>query len=1224
MNRYCTGVLRTLSAFLLCVLPAFEGALCLDVAAAESAGADTPQPVARWDFETPLSVPLVGRGQVQESSLIAPEFPDFQEQHQSLHLGLGSYLRIADHPDGRFDFASGDEITLEAWVRLDGFGQNAYLIGKGRTGNPGTTANNQSWALRLRSKGGSACVNFLFRSRPSADSPDSEGQWHRWTSNQGFTPGSGWHHVAVTYRFGDSDPNNIRGYLDGKQVAGRWDMDGATSRPPVKDDDEVWIGSTMKGDKSNSLHGDIDGIAIYRKVLPPETFKARYRYNPQPRVVTEVPEGKVAVQMYGPIASTGTIPTRVGKLLTTWIQDDLAFVQLPHRYDEWGIRQDWGRPLLVQATTDVAVPPGKHRILVRARGLSRLWIDDELVLTTRAQPNRAGAHHVVDPLPEVLFPGMRPHAMSEQEKVIEHTFEGQPSRFVLESIVGGPSYRPEFGENCVAIELEGTSMFTILAPQPVHPLTDEGWEAVVEKTAQQIGQQDLQNRRKASEASKAYWDKRHRFAVQNRMSDTPAEQGIDGLLAARLSSELQRAAGSETASDDQNLFAEQIEPILAQHCYRCHGEKEQGGLSLRSREKMLAGGESEIPAVVPGKPEESQLFELVSAAADDYRMPPQGDGLTEKQVAAVRTWIEQGAVVPAKPITATAEVTPVSSDEVFLRRVYLDTVGVAPSISEATEFLSSTDPDRRQKLIDQLLEDPRVADNWVGYWQDALAENPNLLKPTLNNTGPFRWWIHEALTDNKPLDRFATELIMMRGSTWDGGTAGFAVASQNDAPMAAKAYVLGTAFMGVQMKCARCHDAPYHQWKQGDLFQMAAMLERKPIKLPASSTVPPAFFAAQERESLIKATLKPGEAVQPEWPFADIIPDVPGELLENPDDSRERLAAQLTLSRRFAQIMVNRVWGRLMGLALVEPVDDWEGNPPSDPALLEYLADELIQSGYDFRHLCRTIMNSEAYQRTAIDREEGIEPESRFYAGPYRRRMTAEQVVDTAFHAVGMPLGTEELTMDVEGTLPPNTFLNFGYPERAWEFTTLANERDRPSLALPKTQAVADVLKAFGWRNSRPEPIAERELAANLIQPAVLANGTLGTWLTRLSEESGLTTEVLRDQPLETLVDRLFLTMLTRYPTDTEKARFVALLEEGYADRMVPLAEVDPLPEQERFRFVSWSNHLNSEANKIKVEMEERVRQGPPATPFIRAEWRTKFEDAVWSLLNAPEMVMIP
>ncbi|MCP4777313.1 MAG: DUF1553 domain-containing protein [Planctomycetaceae bacterium] len=238
--------------------------------------------------------------------------------------------------------------------------------------------------------------------------------------------------------------------------------------------------------------------------------------------------------------------------------------------------------------------------------------------------------------------------------------------------------------------------------------------------------------------------------------------------------------------------------------------------------------------------------------------------------------------------------------------------------------------------------------------------------------------------------------------------------------------------------------------------------------------------------------------------------------------------------------------------------------------------------------------------------------------------MTAEQIVDSALHVVGQNMNTEPLTMDIEGALAADKFLNFGRPTRAWELTTLANERDRPSLALPRVQAVADVLKAFGWRNSRPEPETTRETAPNLIQPGVLANGTFGNSLTRLSDESDLTTMALQQQPIEKLVDDLFLRLLTRPPTLTERALHIKMLSPGFQQRMVPEAEIGPAPQVKRFRYVSWSNHLNTEANKIKIEQERVARIGAPPTRFLRDHWRQRVEDTVWALVNSPEMVIVP
>ncbi|MEY5012277.1 MAG: hypothetical protein RLZZ253_3416 [Verrucomicrobiota bacterium] len=143
----------------------------------------------------------------------------------------------------------------------------------------------------------------------------------------------------------------------------------------------------------------------------------------------------------------------------------------------------------------------------------------------------------------------------------------------------------------------------------------------------------------------------------------------------------------------------------------------------------------------------------------------------------------------------------------------------------------------------------------MGYWQDVLAENPNILNPTLNNTGPFRWWIHESLVDRKPADLMVTELLRMKGSERFGGPAGFGVASQNDVPMAAKGTVVAAAFLGVEMKCARCHDAPAHASKQEHLFQLAALLANKPLTVPKTSSVP--------MDRLHTGSRKPPEAANP-------------------------------------------------------------------------------------------------------------------------------------------------------------------------------------------------------------------------------------------------------------------------------------------------------------------------------------------------------------------------
>lgn len=1168
-------------------------------------------------FDSELPGERVGSVSVSAGSLITPRYPDFPESNNVLKLDSPSYLRIKDSAERSFDFDNGDAVTFEAWIRLDKVGENIAIISKGRTGTGGYKAINQNWAFRLRKNSGLACPNFLFRSR---DAEGHKGDWHRWTANDGFGSGPRWHHVALTYKFGD--PKSIRAFVDGKEVKGKWDMGGATEHPPVVDDDDVLIGSTMNGNPGNSFDGSMDNLAVYRDILPAEELMARYRRTPVEVKPPEVTPGRVTVELFGPIDSFKAFPEETDPAVLQWEQSTLAFNRMPNRYDEWGVRDDWGATMLVRAWTDIELPAGDHKLLLRSRGMSQLRIDDKVLTTTPVQKNRSGAHHVVDPLPAVPVEGMRPAAMNDSEKLITFHSDGGKHRIRWDMIVGGPSYRLEFGEATLAMQSDD-GMFHMISHEKTYPLTDDGWKAFVADHIQSVTAFDRRRRVAANANLADYWAARHEHA-RDTLRNSTDPGSLDDVIRQRLEevnaeAKAKQASAASSTKDDP-YFAEHIQPIFDAHCVRCHGEKEQGGLLIGSRERLLAGGESGQAAIVPGKPHESYLFDLVSADADDYRMPPKGDGLSQDEIAKVRQWIAQGAAMPSRAPEIVQQPA-VVDDDTFLRRVFIDTVGVPPTIREVDQFYSDAAEVRRSNVIDRLLKDDRWADNWVGYWQDVLAENPNLLKPTLNNTGPFRFWIHEALTDNKAVDRFATELILMRGSKWDGGSAGFEVASQNDVPMAAKANVLSAAFLGVNLKCARCHDAPYHQWKQQDLFEMAAMLGRKTLKLPSSSTVPAAFFEKQERKSLIEVSLKPNSPVDAHFPFAELSGVVHESLLVKPGDTREQLALRITGSRRFAEVVANRIWKQLMGAGIVDPVDDWEGNPPSDARLLSHLADVLINVDYDLRELSRHIFESKVYQRHAGDLPARHD---RHFAGPYRRRMTAEQIVDSAFHVVGQQMQTEMLTLDVEGTLPASRFLNFWFPKRSWEFSTLANERDRPSLALPKAQAIIDVLKAFGWRNSRPEPLTERDHAPNLIQPGVLANGSLGLWLTRLTDDSELTTTALTAKSPAEFVDALFLRFLTRKPTSAERQEYLALLSQGFEQRKVPSGELPEPAASERHRYVSWSNHLNSEANVIKVQMQDELRRGPAPTRFLTTEWRERAEDAVWSLLNSPEMILVP
>ena len=747
-----------------------------------------------------------------------------------------------------------------------------------------------------------------------------------------------------------------------------------------------------------------------------------------------------------------------------------------------------------------------------------------------------------------------------------------------------------------------------------------------------VEQINLERRTAAFKEHAPYWAKRREVAQSYLASlepialppaadDLPANNQVDHFLNARIQ---ELSTQIKEHQPGQIHFHQEIFPILEAKCFACHqGQKTKGDLDLSSLASALEGGEFDGPALTAGHPEKSALFARITTDDEDERMPPKGDLVTPEEQALIKQWITEGAHWPELNVDR-IHLTELTDDLTFLRRISLDTIGVPPSLSEIQNFLSHSSPDRRAKEIERLLADPRWADNWMGYWQDILAENPNILNPTLNNTGPFRWWLYESLLDDKPLDLMVTELIRMQGSQKLGGPAGFGLASQNDVPMAAKGLVISSAFLGVEMKCARCHDAPSHKSLQKDLFELAALLSRKPVTVPKTSSVSLESLSKGGRKPLIEVTLKPGSSVAPAWPFKEFINlELGRNLAEHPSDTRDLLAALITApqNERFARVMANRLWQQLMGRGLVEAPEDWEKSAPSHPQLLRWLGHELVRSNYSLKHLARLILNSHAYQRA---NDLSLKKTSPLFTSPAPRRLRAEQIVDSLFHATGKPFRTESMNIDIDGRRPLVSSISLGQPRRAWMLASLSNERDRLSLTLPRVQAVSDVLSAFGWTASRQSSTSSRSTDPSALQPAILSNGTMGIWLTRLSDDHALTDFSLKNQSLDTFLDQLFLRLLTRKPTAEEKDLYRAHLEPGYQSRITDSSPTAPPGKTRPPLYVSWYNHLDPVADDLRRKEIIAARAGDPPTKRLDPAWRERFEDLIWSIVNSPEWIYTP
>jgi mono/diheme cytochrome c family protein len=952
-----------------------------------------------------------------------------------------------------------------------------------------------------------------------------------------------------------------------------------------------------------------------------------------------LPSDKVFVQLCEEgMPAKNAWPEAAPRATSTYQEDAFGFFEVPHRYVDTGVRGDRLGPYLFRAAALVSLPAGKHRLLLRARGASRLTIDGKRLLETPFPPQDSSGHGAVRRASSYLDlgPDFRFAPPGNREAWAFFTSPGGEHLVVLETIVGGfigkARRRPELGETVVALSPQGSERWSLLAPgKRSVSYTDAGWAAYEADRAAALDRVNAAARAAARERHRGYWERRRRAArdwlaatpevkVPALPAGYPAHNAIDHFLGAKLASVLAETAGAKKAPVD---YFTQVQPLLEARCYACHaGARVKGGLRLDDRAAALGGGPSGGAAIVPGKPEKSALLARLRSHDSVERMPPKGDRLSAEEIRTLEAWIRAGAPWPEARAVRTA-LAPLTDDLIFLRRVTLDTVGVVPSVEEVQAFLADHSPQRRTRAIDRLLADPRWADHWMGYWLDVLAENPNIVNPTLNNTGPFRWWLYESLRDNKPVDLVVTELVRMKGSVRFGGPAGFGVAAQNDAPMAAKALIVSAAFLGVDMKCARCHDAPAHRSTQEDLFTLAALLGGKALKLPATSTVAAGRLPQGGRQPLIRVTLKAGASLAPRWPFGNLVAESVGkELADHADDPRDRLAALLTApgNERFSQVIANRLWRRYLGRGLVEPVDDWEKARPTHQELLRWLGRELVRAGYDQKHLARLILTSHAYQRAA---DRSLAEPDPLCAAQAPRRLEAEQIVDSLFAAVGKPFRLEEVSLDIDGQRDLGASISLGRPRRSWMLTSTSNERDRPSLALPRIQAVTDVLQAFGWRGARQEATSVRDHSPNVLQPAILSNGTMGGWLTRLSDDHAVTQLALTPQPLEKLVDALFLRLLTRQPTAREREAATGHLRDGYERRILAAASAPPMkrvPEP----YVSWSNHLDPEATLVRQRQEEAARRGDPPTRRLEPSWRGRLEDVLWSLVNSSEFVFAP
>ena len=479
----------------------------------------------------------------------------------------------------------------------------------------------------------------------------------------------------------------------------------------------------------------------------------------------------------------------------------------------------------------------------------------------------------------------------------------------------------------------------------------------------------------------------------------------------------------------------------------------------------------------------------------------------------LRSAWEREKITPAKP----------GSDAEFLRRVSLDLIGVIPTHEETVAFLDGREPDKRDKLIDRLLADPRFARHQADVWDMVLfGRNPPGYE-TQRREG-FLSWLRSRLEKNIPYDQWAGELLKAEGTSDVNGALYFA--QWRNAPEDAIEAVSQT-FLGVQLQCARCHDHPFETWKQRDFYGMAAFLARLEVVTVAQKGNQPVFAIGERNSGDVRFTgavkdARPGDKGEPVKPRfllgSELVePALPKDFKE-PKFAEKKMPPKPGFSRKdalagwitnpdnpfFAKAVVNRVWAQFMGRGLVHPVDNLSAsNKPSHPELLDTFTKEFVARKFDLKWLIRELVGSKSYQLSGTG--------------------SGEPMPAWFQHARSRPLSAEELV-------------------ESWQIATgyLANEmasgkKSEPDRFRPLGNGY--LIDFFGSPNT-----GRGDFQGGLREHLYLNNGPLGQMI---GVKGGLA-EFVGDpkKPLSDRVDRLFLTTLSRRPAPEEAKKFADFLND--------------------------------------------------------------------------------
>lgn len=434
----------------------------------------------------------------------------------------------------------------------------------------------------------------------------------------------------------------------------------------------------------------------------------------------------------------------------------------------------------------------------------------------------------------------------------------------------------------------------------------------------------------------------------------------------------------------------------------------------------------------------------------------------------------------------------ICNDEEFLRRVHLDVIGTLPTVERTAAFLADNSPDKRAKLIDELFERPEYASFWALKWGDLLR----LTTTQIGNEGTFKYhrWLVDSIRKNKPYDQFAKELLTAQGSTLQNPPAYF----YRTAPDVNECVeTVSQVFLGSRLQCAKCHNHPFERWTQDNYYGLAAFfnrVQRKKAGRPDETLV----YMAREGEVTQPRTSK---QMKPWLPYQGDI-DPPAE-----SDRRQPFADWLTKKDNpfFGKVEVNRMWSQLFGRGLVDPIDDFrDSNPPSNAPLLERLAKDFAESGYDRRHMLKLMLNSRTYQ-TDYRPNQFNETDTKYNSHYAPRLLSAEQLLDAICSVTALP--------EQFGGLPAGS----------------------KAIQIPAPDMVKnEFLKAFGQPERSTVCACERSSDSNLGMAIQFFNGPLIHGKLR-SPENRFRKLMASGKPNAEIIDELYMAAVCRKPTDKER-----------------------------------------------------------------------------------------